>query len=187
MGKPVKIYTKTGDKGSTSLLGGTRVPKFHPRIEAYGTVDELNSFIGLLRDQDISGHYQDVLLEVQDRLFSIESLVALDPDSGSEIALPQLSDSDIIFLEKEIDKMNEALPELRSFILPGGHTTVSYCHVARCVCRRAERQVLRLSHAQPVQPLVVKYLNRLSDYLFVLSRKLALDLGVKENIWKARI
>ncbi|MFO7614285.1 MAG: cob(I)yrinic acid a,c-diamide adenosyltransferase [Bacteroidales bacterium] len=181
-----KIYTKTGDKGETSLIGGTRVPKFHPRIEAYGTIDELNSFIGLIRDHDIDPHFKEVLLEIQDRLFTAESLIAKDPDAGSKVKLPPLYDADITYLEKEIDNMNEVLPALKSFILPGGHPVVSYCHVARCVCRRAERHVIRLSQAQAVEPKVIQYLNRLADYLFVLARRLAKDLNVDETIWKAR-
>lgn len=187
MASEFKIYTKTGDEGKTSLIGGTRVPKFHPRIEAYGTIDELNSFIGLIRDQAIGEHYREVLLEVQDRLFTLESLIARDPEAKVTIQLPSLSEKDIILLEKEIDEMNEALPELRSFILPGGNTIVSYCHIARTICRRAERLVIRLGQAQPVDSLHIKYLNRLSDYLFVLSRKVAHDTGASETPWKARV
>lgn len=183
----LKIYTRTGDQGQTSLIGGTRVPKFHPRIEAYGTIDELNSYIGLIRDHEIGEHYKEVLLEIQDRLFTAESLVAVDPDAKINIKLPSLEDHDITLLEKEIDAMNEALPELTSFILPGGHPIVSYCHVARCVCRRAERQIIRLTQVQPVDEKVIQYLNRLSDYLFVLARKLGKDLGATENPWKARV
>jgi cob(I)alamin adenosyltransferase len=186
MGSEFKIYTKGGDKGQTSLIGGTRVPKFHPRIEAYGTIDEINSYIGLIRDQDIDWHYKDVLLEVQDRLFTAESLIAQDPDAKQQAKLPQLFDSDIEFLEKEIDSMNESLPELTSFILPGGHPTVSHCHVARCICRRAERLTIRLAQSQKVPDKVIPYLNRLSDYLFVLARRLAKDLNAPENNWKPR-
>jgi cob(I)alamin adenosyltransferase len=183
----MKIYTKTGDKGQTSLIGGTRVPKFHPRIEAYGTIDELNSYIGLIRDHDIAPHFREVLLEIQDRLFTAESLVALDPASKAEVKLPQLHDSDIELLEREIDAMNEELPELKNFILPGGHPVVSYCHIARCVCRRAERLIIRLNQAQPVPDKVIPYLNRLSDYLFVLARRLGKDFFALETPWKARI
>ena len=182
-----KIYTRSGDKGQTSLIGGTRVPKFHPRIEAYGTIDELNSYIGLIRDQDIDRHFKDVLLEIQDRLFTAESIIALDPGAEANVKLPALKDDDITFLEQEIDRMNEVLPELTSFILPGGHTIVSYCHVARCVCRRAERHTIRLAQAQPVEEKVIQYLNRLSDFLFVLARRLGKDLKANETIWKARI
>ena len=183
----MKIYTKTGDKGNTSLLGGTRVPKFHPRIEAYGTIDELNSYVGLLRDLDIDEQSRDTLLEVQDRLFTLESQIARDPTVELGYALPEITAGDIEFLEKEIDRMNEDLPELRQFILPGGHPVVSYCHIARCVCRRAERHTLRLSQAQPVEPVNIMYLNRLSDYLFVLGRKFAKYHNVNEIPWKARI
>ena len=153
----LKIYTRTGDKGQTSLIGGTRVLKFHPRIEAYGTIDELNSYIGLIRDQDIDDHFKGVLLEIQDRLFTAESIIALDPGAEATIKLPELNDTDITFLEQEIDRMNEVLPELKSFILPGGHPVVSYCHVARCVCRRAERHTIRLAQSQPVEEKVIKY------------------------------
>jgi cob(I)alamin adenosyltransferase len=182
----LKIYTRTGDKGQTSLIGGTRVLKFHPRIEAYGTIDELNSYIGLIRDQDIDKHFQAVLLEIQDRLFTAESIIALDPGVETTIKLPQLNDDDITFLEKEIDRMNEVLPELKSFILPGGHPVVSYCHIARCVCRRAERHTIRLAQSQPVEEKVIQYLNRLSDFLFVLARRLGKDFGATETAWKAR-
>ena len=182
----IKIYTRTGDKGQTSLIGGTRVPKFHPRIEVYGTIDELNSYIGLIRDQDIDDHFKKILLEIQDRLFTAESIIALDPAAETNIKLPSLNDSDIALLENEIDIMNEALPELTSFILPGGHPTVSYCHIARCICRRAERHAIRLTQSQPVEERVIQYLNRLSDYLFVLARRLGKDLNIIENTWKAR-
>ncbi len=176
----MKIYTKTGDKGQTLLIGGTRVPKHHIRIEAYGTVDELNSYVGLIRDQQIDTHSKKLLIEIQDRLFTIGSLLASDPEK-SRMKVPDLNEEDVTLLEKEMDKMNETLPEMRSFILPGGHTTVSYCHLARCVCRRAERLTIHLSE------LVIKYLNRLSDYLFVLSRKLSHDLNAEEIPWKARM
>jgi cob(I)alamin adenosyltransferase len=182
-----KIYTRTGDKGQTSLIGGTRVLKFHPRIEVYGTIDELNSYIGLIRDQDINPHFREVLLEIQDRLFTAESIVALDPGAKTTVKLPELHDTDITFLEKEIDLMNEVLPELRSFILPGGHPVVSYCHIARCVCRRAERNTIRLARLQPVEEKVIQYLNRLSDFLFVLARRLGKDVDATETVWKARI
>ena len=182
----IKIYTKTGDKGETGLLGGTRVPKNHVRIEAYGTVDELNSFIGLIRDQKIDEHSKSILIEIQDRLFTMGSDLASDPGK-SKVKIPELKEEDIVLLEKEIDKMNEILPEMRSFVLPGGHTTVSYCHVARCVCRRAERCVMHLSQNSPVNNMVIKYLNRLSDYLFVLSRKISHDLKAVEIPWKPRL
>jgi len=182
----MKIYTKTGDKGQTSLIGGTRVAKNHIRIEAYGTVDELNSWIGLIRDQEIKKEYKSLLLEVQDRLFTIGSSLASDPDK-SKMKIPDLKEEDITLLEKEIDKMNSELPEMKSFVLPGGHVSVSYCHIARCVCRRAERNTIHLSENNFVAELVVKYLNRLSDYLFVLSRKLAKDLNAEETAWKPRM
>ncbi|OQX75443.1 MAG: ATP:cob(I)alamin adenosyltransferase [Bacteroidetes bacterium 4484_249] len=179
----LKIYTKQGDKGETSLIGGTRVPKYDERIEAYGTVDELNSFTGLIRDQKIDTHYKEVLHTIQNILFIIESQLAADsPESKSK--LPPVAAGDILILENEIDKMNEELPELKSFILPGGHTTVSYCHIARTICRRAERLTIKLTEKYNVDEIVVMYLNRLSDYFFVLARKLAKDLNVGEMLWK---
>lgn len=182
----MKIYTKTGDKGQTSLIGGTRVPKHHMRIEAYGTVDELNSYIGLIRDQQMDEHNTSILIEIQDRLFTIGSSLAADPEK-SKMKTPDLLEADIVLLEREIDAMNATLPELRSFILPGGHTTVSFCHIARCVCRRAERLTIHLSENSFVSDLVIKYLNRLSDYLFMLSRKLTQDLHAQEIPWKPRM
>ncbi|MEE4178737.1 MAG: cob(I)yrinic acid a,c-diamide adenosyltransferase [Bacteroides sp.] len=183
--KEWKIYTKTGDKGQTSLLGGKRVPKYHQRIETYGTIDELNSFVGLLRDQEIDSHYQDILFEIQDRLFTAESLIAAD--EGSEaFQLPSLSEDDITLLEKEIDQMNEALPPLTNFILPGGHSIISLAHVCRTVCRRAERHMIHLAANHPVDELIIRYFNRLSDYFFVLARKLAKDLDIPDQVWKAR-
>lgn len=180
-----KIYTRLGDKGETSLLGGSRVPKYHIRIEAYGTIDELNSFIGVVRDMEISKEYQKVLLRIQQDLFVAESILASDDQSLLE-TLPNLKEEDIMFLENKIDEMNQVLPELRHFILPGGHPTVSAAHVARCVCRRAERIIIALSEQSHVPPVIITYFNRLSDYLFVLSRKLAYDNGVDDVIWKAR-
>jgi len=182
----MKIYTKTGDKGQTSLFGGKRVPKHHIRIESYGTVDELNSYIGLIRDQDINEDYVKVLIEIQDRLFTIGSILATEP-GNLKVKVPQINEEDIVFLEKEIDKMNEELPEMRSFVLPGGHTIVSFCHLARCVCRRSERITSHLSEIEEVNMIVLVYLNRLSDYLFVLSRKITLDKGAKEVPWVARM
>ncbi|MFL5763528.1 MAG: cob(I)yrinic acid a,c-diamide adenosyltransferase [Bacteroidia bacterium] len=182
----MKIYTKTGDKGQTSLIGGTRVPKHHIRIESYGTVDELNSWIGLIRDQQMDAHTGEILIEIQDRLFTIGSSLASDPEK-SKMKIPDLKETDVELLEKEIDSMNSVLPEMRSFVLPGGHTTVSYCHIARCVCRRAERLTIHLSENSFVAELVIKYLNRLSDYLFVLSRKLTQDLNAREIPWKPRM
>ncbi len=182
----MKIYTKTGDKGTTSLLGGTRVIKSHIRIEAYGTIDELNSHIGLLRDQDVNKERLGILKEIQDRLFSIGSILASDP-KRSKVKIPDLHEADIELLEKAIDNMNRALPEMRSFILPGGHQSVSFCHIARCVCRRAERIIINLSQEDIVADIVIVYLNRLSDYLFVVGRKMALELGSEDVEWKARM
>lgn len=182
MNKEFKIYTKQGDKGETSLIGGTRVPKHDKRIEAYGTMDELNSFIGLIRDQAINDYYKEVIIEIQNKLFTAEALIASDkPENTAD--LPKISEDDIIFLEKEIDKMNENLPELKSFILPGGNTTVSYCHIARTICRRAERLTIKITDKYKIDQIIVKYLNRLSDYLFVLSRKLSIDLNATETHW----
>lgn len=183
----LRIYTKTGDKGETSLIGGTRLPKHHIRIEAYGNVDELNSWVGLLRDQPIGEGSIKTLLEIQDRLFTIGSQLASDPGKLSKMKLPDVKEADIVLLEKEIDAMEETLPPMKSFVLPGGHPVVSYCHVARCVCRRAERSVLRLAQNEKTEPLIYKYLNRLSDYLFVLSRKLAHDLSAPETPWVPRV
>ena len=182
----MKIYTKTGDKGYTSLFGGTRVPKHHLRIEAYGTVDELNSNIGLIRDQKVTPETFSVLIEIQDRLFTLGSILATEP-GNEKVKVPQLNEQDILFLENEMDKMNEVLPEMRSFVLPGGHQTVSFCHIARCVCRRAERLTVHLSEVEIVDELVIKYLNRLSDYLFVLSRKISQENNANEIPWKARM
>ncbi|MCF8365586.1 MAG: cob(I)yrinic acid a,c-diamide adenosyltransferase [Bacteroidales bacterium] len=187
MSTEFKIYTKTGDKGETSLIGGTRVPKFHERIEAYGTLDELNSFIGLIRDQDIDEHSKEMLIEIQDRIFTAESLLAQDTDRPPLRKLPQIIEDDVVKLELEIDKMNETLPPLSNFVLPGGHPVVSYCHIARTICRRAERFTLKLSQKYDVDELVIKYLNRLSDYLFVLSRKMTIDFNAIETPWKARV
>jgi cob(I)alamin adenosyltransferase len=183
MNENFKIYTKGGDKGSTSLIGGTRVPKYDERIEAYGTVDELCSFAGLLRDQNIDNHYKDILLIIQNRLFVIESLLAADSEESAE-KLPKIEDTDIELLEKEIDVMEKELPALTSFILPGGHTTVSYCHITRTICRRAERLTIKLSEKYRIDGLIIKYLNRLSDYFFVLARKLSNDLNAEEILWK---
>tara|TARA_R110001606_G_scaffold335027_1_gene483012 strand:- start:468 stop:1043 length:576 start_codon:yes stop_codon:yes gene_type:complete len=185
----MKIYTKTGDKGTTALFGGTRVPKHHIRIESYGTVDELNSHIGLIRDQNINQHYKNILMQVQDRLFTVGAILATDPEkavlkSGKDrLNIPKISEADITLLEQEMDAMNEALPPMTHFVLPGGHQTVSFCHIARCVCRRAERLASALNDLEPFQPETLKYLNRLSDYLFVLARKLSNDLQAEEIKW----
>jgi cob(I)alamin adenosyltransferase len=183
-----KIYTKTGDTGETGLYGGARVPKYHPRVEAYGTVDELNSYIGLVRDlmeapqsrRNRDSEYLSVLKEIQDRLFTIGAVLASDPEKP--LMVSDIKDTDIQLLENQIDSMESALPTLKNFILPGGHPTVSYCNIARTVCRRAERLVVALN----ADPLSIIYLNRLSDYLFVLGRKVGQDLGVAEVIWKSR-
>ncbi|NTW31433.1 MAG: cob(I)yrinic acid a,c-diamide adenosyltransferase [Bacteroidetes bacterium] len=185
MSKDSKIYTKTGDNGETSLLCGARVYKHHIRIEAYGTLDELNSYIGLIRDQDIDSHYKETLLEIQNRLFVAESLVACEKEEIS-LKLPKLCAKDITLLENEIDIINKTLPEIKSFILPGGNTIVSYCHIARCVCRRAERCITALAQKSFVSEEVQKYLNRLSDYLFVLARKIAMDNNSPEIVWKGK-
>jgi cob(I)alamin adenosyltransferase len=182
----MKIYTKTGDKGLTSLIGGTRVAKHHLRIESYGTVDELNSYIGLIRDQDITATHKDILKEVQDRLFTIGSSLAADPEK-SKMKIPDLHMADIELLENEMDRMDAQLPALRHFILPGGSNVVSFCHIARCVCRRAERLSVKLSEDSFVDEKVIIYLNRLSDYLFTLSRKIGNEQQVTENEWIPRI
>lgn len=185
----MKIYTKTGDKGTTSLFGGTRVPKHHIRIESYGTVDELNAHIGLIKDQDCGEHTRNILHRVQDRLFTIGSTLATEPEkaqlkSGKQrLTIPKISADDIKLLEEEMDRMNEELPEMTHFILPGGHQAVSFCHIARCVCRRAERMATALHELNPFDELVLQYLNRLSDYLFVLARKLSKDLNADEVQW----
>lgn len=177
-----KIYTKGGDLGETSLLNGTRISKSHDRVEAYGTLDELNSFIGMLRDNLELEQYRQVLLRIQENLFTAEALIAADPDKKSK-GLPELHEEDILILEKEIDSMTAELPPLNSFILPGGDPHVSRCHVARTVCRRAERSIIRLHSSSPVSPVIIRYLNRLSDYLFVLSRRLGQEFHAEEITW----
>lgn len=180
----MKIYTKTGDKGTTSLISGRRVSKAHQRIEAYGTVDELNAQLGMLRDQPVNQEKQKELLQIQDRLFVMGSLLADDPEKPME-NLPQLYEQDVLALEQAIDRMNDQLPPMRNFILPGGHPSVSAGHIARVVCRRAERAclLLREHDEQHVAPVILQYLNRLSDYLFVLTRYMAQELEVKEVPW----
>jgi cob(I)alamin adenosyltransferase len=181
----MKIYTKTGDKGQTSLIGGTRLLKSDDRINAYGTVDELNSYIGLLRDQDVNNNKKEILKEIQDRLFTIGALLASDPEK-SKMKVPDLHDNDVSILEKKIDEMETGLVPLKEFVLPGGHPSVSFCHIARCVCRRAERLTVSLQQKEFVPDLIVIYLNRLSDYLFVLSRMMSKELGAEEVTWKPR-
>jgi len=184
----MKIYTKTGDKGKTSLIGGTKVFKSDLRIETYGTVDELNSFVGLCLDHLKANNINNVLAEVQDRLFTIGSALACDPEKETKLKIPDLHEEDIVILEKEIDKMNEVLPVMKSFILPGGHVTVSTLHIARTVCRRAERCCVKMEKKEmEIESLIIKYLNRLSDYLFILARFAAHQLGVKETPWKPRV
>lgn len=185
----MKVYTKTGDKGTTALFGGTRVPKNHIRIESYGTVDELNSHIGLIRDQEINEIYKGILSEIQNKLFTVGAILATPPDkeilkNGKErLNIPKITEKDIAFMENAIDSMEQHLPQMTHFVLPGGHTTVSYCHIARCVCRRAERLAVHLNEIEAIDDYVLKYLNRLSDYLFVLARKLSQDLNAEEVQW----
>ena len=195
-----KIYTRTGDKGKTALIGGTKVPKSHIRIESYGTVDELNSYIGLLSDHlaaasGIVSHPVfpltasiQTLREIQDRLFTIGASLACDPDKASKMKIPDLNEEDIKALEEDIDRMNEVLPEMKSFILPAGHIAVSTAHVARCVCRRAERICVQMQeNGQFIDPLVLKYINRLSDHLFTMARYAGHLLQAPEIPWKPRI
>lgn len=182
----MKVYTRKGDKGTTGLIGGTRVPKHSLRIESYGTVDELNSYIGLLRDKAISEDDKKDLIEIQDRLFTLGSLLAEDKEK-SKMKLPQIHQKDIDFLENKIDLMDTELPPMKSFILPGGHETVSFCHITRCVCRRAERLVTALSDEVELNELILSYLNRLSDYLFVYSRFLSLKLNAEEIPWQPKM
>jgi cob(I)alamin adenosyltransferase len=188
----MKVYTKTGDKGTTALFGGTRVPKDHIRIESYGTVDELNSYIGLIRDQEIAEEHKKLLIEIQDRLFTVGAILATPEDKtllkngNKRLENLGINDEDITLLEQAIDHMDAALPPMTHFVLPGGHTTVSYCHIARCVCRRAERLTVHLSHNEPVPEIAIQYLNRLSDYLFMLARKLTFELGAEEQKWIPR-
>jgi cob(I)alamin adenosyltransferase len=185
----MKIYTKTGDTGTTALFGGTRVPKHNIRIESYGTVDELNATIGMVRSQEIDGHSKKILIQIQNSLFTIGSTLATDPKkavlkSGKErLNIPKIDEDDITLLETEMDSMNENLPEITHFVLPGGNTAVSYCHIARTVCRRAERRTTLLNENEPIDERVIKYLNRLSDYLFVLARKLSKDTNAEETQW----
>ncbi len=185
MTKSSKIYTKTGDMGETSLIGGTRVTKDHPRIEAYGDVDELKSWIGLIRDQDIELAHKKVLLEIQDRLFTIESHLAAEEVAATE-HLPLLSERHAQHLEQEIDRMNSTLPALNSFILPGGCLPASYCHLARTVCRRVERRIITLHTSNQVNPIILQYINRLSDYLFVLARAITWSSHGTETPWMPR-
>lgn len=179
-----KVYTKTGDSGTTGLIGGTRVPKSHLRLEAYGTVDELNSYIGLIRSHDIEAKSKEVLLQIQNKLFLIGSRLATDDEKSDMKDKLPIVEADILLLENEMDRMDEQLLELNNFVLPGGSVANGFCHVARTVCRRAERRAIQLSNDVEINPLLLKYLNRLSDYLFILSRKVLLDVGVDEIKWK---
>ena len=183
-----KIYTKTGDKGGTSLIGGVRVPKSHIRIESYGTVDELNSYIGMVNDLCNNVNISNWLREVQDRLFTIGSVLATAPSKDIKMKLPDLQTQDVQWLEQLIDEMNETLPEMRSFILPGGNLASSTCHVARCVCRRAERICVQMQeNDELIPPLVIQYLNRMSDFLFILCRYISHINNAPEIEWRARI
>jgi len=181
----MKIYTRKGDQGLTALIGGTRVPKHHLCIEAYGTVDELNSVIGLVKDHQPANGQLDLLASIQNRLFEIGATLASDPNK-SRMTIPDLRETDITALEQAMDEMDAQLPELKAFILPGGHPAVSFCHLARCVCRRAERLAVHLAASKKVAPKVVQYLNRLSDYLFVLARWVGQELKVEETPWVPR-
>ncbi|GMN08512.1 cob(I)yrinic acid a,c-diamide adenosyltransferase [Croceitalea sp. MTPC5] len=179
----MKIYTKTGDKATTALFTGKRVPKHHIRIESYGTIDELNSFLGLVRDQDIDSHSKQILANIQNKLFTVGAILATEPKKDNRLKIPRIHSEDIEALEREMDLMNEELPEMTHFILPGGHITVSYCHIARTVCRRGERMISYLHENEPVPETLLAYINRLSDYLFVLARKLSKDLQADEVKW----
>jgi len=185
----MKIYTKTGDQGTTALFGGTRVPKHHIRIQSYGTVDELNSWIGLLRDQQIENRHREFLLVIQDKLFTAGSMLATETEASGEkgrkvrIEIPQVTPEDVTALEDEMDRLDADLPPMTNFILPGGHPTVSYCHIARTVCRRAERMTTLLNEQSPISEILLIYLNRLSDYLFILARKLSSELQADEIKW----
>jgi cob(I)alamin adenosyltransferase len=178
----MKIYTKKGDKGQTGLIGGIRVSKNDLRINAYGTVDELNAHVGMLRDLVDNNELKHNLLEIQDRLFTAGSLLAVG-EKGTKMKLPELHKADIECLESWIDKMDTYLPPMRTFVLPGGHVTVSTCHIVRTVCRRAERLIVELSNQLEDAEVIVAYFNRLSDYFFTLSRKLSMDLKAEETPW----
>ncbi|MEI7595354.1 MAG: cob(I)yrinic acid a,c-diamide adenosyltransferase [Bacteroidota bacterium] len=186
----MKIYTKTGDNGETSLIGGTRVKKNHPRVEAYGTVDELNSFVGLLKDLTTSNTIKDQLLSIQNKLFIIGSCIATEPNKNKHQyncdKQPKINEADITYLEEQMDLLSKQLPEMRSFILPGGHLLVSYSHITRTVCRRTERVVLKLASESEVDHLLIKYLNRLSDFFFILARYFSLIENVDEITWDAK-
>jgi cob(I)alamin adenosyltransferase len=186
MSDEMKIYTRTGDQGQTSLIGGTRVPKYDERIEAYGTVDEFNSFVGLIRDHEhCDSESREFLIEIQNRLFTIESHLATDKNVLIAKKIPELNNTDINRIESEIDRMTDHLEPLSNFILPGGHTLVSLCHVARTVCRRSERLCLKVATDYPIDPIDLKYLNRLSDYFFVLARYFSHLTNSSEIKWNS--
>ena len=182
----MKIYTKTGDEGTTGLFGGKRVSKADLRIDTYGTVDELNCWVGLVRDQPVNEKHRNFLIDIQDRLFTIGSMLATEP-GNTRVKIPNLYAPDVASLETAMDAMDADLPPMRSFILPGGHQSVSFCHITRTVCRRAERLAIALHEKEPLDPLLIKYLNRLSDYFFVLARKMSAELGAEEAPWKAKL
>ncbi|NOQ72128.1 MAG: cob(I)yrinic acid a,c-diamide adenosyltransferase [Crocinitomix sp.] len=182
----MKVYTKKGDKGKTGLIGGTRVPKYALRIDAYGTVDELNAYVGLLRDRVLDEQFKEELIFIQDRLFTIGSWLASDPEKG-KMQLPEIKEEDLTRLELSIDEMETKLEPMKFFVLPGGHETVSFCHITRCVCRRAERIVTELNEESELNPLIMAFLNRLSDYLFVYGRYVTAKLGAEEIAWKPKM
>jgi cob(I)alamin adenosyltransferase len=182
----MKIYTKTGDQGTTALFGGKRVSKADLRIDTYGTIDELNSYVGLLRDQEVNKSRKETLIQIQDRLFTLGSILATEP-GNTKVKIPSLLEEDVVVLEKEIDNMETKLEPMKFFVLPGGHQSVSFGHIARTVCRRSERLVIALSNQEGVEPLVIKYLNRLSDYLFVLCRLMSKELGAEEVAWHPKM
>ena len=178
----MKVYTKTGDKGTTSLIGGKRVSKYNSRIEAYGTIDELNSYMGLIRDLVNEKEIKFLISEIQSKLMHVSSILATETEE-SQKKYAKVIEEDIIKLEKEIDRMNDSLPALTKFILPGGHQTVSHCHIARTICRRAERKIVFVADNDFVDDIVIKYINRLSDYLFTLARFMSNKLGADEIEW----
>jgi cob(I)alamin adenosyltransferase len=183
----MKIYTRKGDDGTTGLLGGVRVAKHHARIEAYGNVDELNSYIGILRDLLAGSAHFDLLLSIQDRLFTIGSHLAVDPSHSGKMQLPLLQSSDVLALESAMDALDETLPPMKNFVLPGGHIAVSHIHVARCICRRAERSIVFLHEQSAVETHILEYMNRLSDYLFTLSRAVSAEQHAIETPWIPRL
>ena len=179
----MKIYTKKGDEGNTQLLGGSMVKKNHIKLECYGTIDELNAFIGNIYDQKISESHKEILLKIQNQLFNLGSCIAFDGKKES-IKLPNVTEKNIEMLEKAIDKMDASLPILKNFILPSGLSTVSKCHIARTICRRAERNLVALGEEEKINPLHLKYLNRLSDYLFVLARMILMENDIPATEWE---